>query len=58
MPVIFALCQERRSVKSDAYFLLGDGVGAAFGDTCGNLEQSVYRVWWKLRHLLHTGDPA
>ncbi len=55
---ISALCQERRSVKSVAYFLLGDGVGAAFRDACSNLEQPVYRVWWKLRHLLHTGDPA
>lgn len=58
VPVIPAFCQERRSIKSVAYFLLSDGVGAAFRDTCGNLEQPVYRVWRKLCHLLHIGDPA
>ena len=42
MPVIPAFCQERRSIKSVAYFLLSDGVGAAFRDTCGNLEQPLY----------------
>ena len=56
--VIPAFCQERRSIKSVAYFLLSDGVGAAFRDTCGNLEQPLYRVWRKLCHLLHIGDPA
>lgn len=45
-------------IKSVAYFLLSDGVGAAFRDTCGNLEQPLYRVWRKLRHLLYSGNPA
>ena len=41
MPAISALCQERRSIKSVAYFLLGDGMGAAFGDTCGSNSRYI-----------------